>query len=50
MGNYERYERLAELLGAETILSEVYNYLNADERTEFIERTMRYWDIEEEEL
>lgn len=43
--DYDKWETAVELIGSETMLSELYNWLSSDEVEEFLEDLDRNYDI-----
>lgn len=42
---YDKWETIIEMMGADRVLGEVWNFLSGDEIEEFIEHVNRYYDI-----
>ena len=48
MEYYEKFEKLREILGDETVLQEVINYFTVDQIDEFCDSVATDYDIENE--
>lgn len=44
---YDRWKNLREMLGDDTMLSEIYNYMSGDEIEDFVEHIKRNYDLNE---
>ena len=48
MSWYEKFEKLRELIGDETMFCAICNYFNADQLNDFCEQTITDYDLENE--
>lgn len=46
---YDKWETIKEMMGADRMLDEVWNFLSGDDIEDFIEHVNRYYDIFPEE-
>lgn len=45
---YSEFSELREILGDDTLISELYNWMDGNEIEEFIQNTKRMYDLDEE--